>query len=122
MNKIRILLVRPSCFPEVVEVENSLSAMRSLVDGHLEAFYPFESYITCICNEEGKILGLKKNRYFRYLNDVIFGNFFVCGYDDDGNFIGLNNTQIEKYKEVLKNIIISYKGEKRIRQVGCDLL
>ena len=97
--KIKILYKRVGREPEVVEIENTLQAMQSLVGGFIEVI-PYD-YYELICNEEGKLEGLYPNVGFDY--DVINGNFFIANDDyETGDFASLTDKNIEKIKEDLK--------------------
>lgn len=58
--KIRVLRKKPGERPKMITIENELSAFQREVDGHIET-------VTCasdaviICNEEGRLRGLKPN-------------------------------------------------------------
>ena len=97
--KIKVLYKRVGREPEVVEIENTLQAMQSLVGGFIEVI-PYD-YYELVCNEEGKIMGLYPNVGFDY--DVINGNFFIANDDyETGDFASLTDKNIEKIKEDLK--------------------
>lgn len=97
--KIKILYKRVGREPEVVEMENTLQSMQSMVGGFIEVI-PYDDY-ELVCNEEGKIMGLYPNVGFDY--DVINGNFFIANDDyETGDFASLTDKNIEKIKEDLK--------------------
>lgn len=60
--KISIILVEPNKYPRVVEIEDSLEAMQSLVGGNIEEYMPYEDEVAIICNEKGKMIGMPLNR------------------------------------------------------------
>ena len=60
--KISVVLVEPGKYPRLVEIEDSLEAMQSLVEGNIEEYMPYEDEVAIICNEEGKMNGLPLNR------------------------------------------------------------
>ena len=97
--KIKVLYKRVGREPEVVEMENTLQSMQSMVGGFIEVI-PYDDY-ELVCNEEGKIMGLYPNVGFDY--DVINGNFFIANDDyETGDFASLTDKNIEKIKEDLK--------------------
>ena len=51
---------KPSCAPEIIEVENTLKALQREVSGYIETV-TIASDAVIICNEEGRILGLPDN-------------------------------------------------------------
>ena len=95
---IKGLLVKPYELPEEIEFENTLEAKQHLVDGYIECTYlPNDPEVVIICNEEGKINGMKLNRYIGH--DIIAGPFLIVGDDyENGDFKSLTDEQILKYK------------------------
>ena len=94
--KIKVLIVEPTKKPRVAEIENTLAAEQKIVEGYIEACYPFADEIAIICNEEGKLSGMQGNR--RLGKDIIAGPFFIVGEDGD-EFRSLTD---EETKENLK--------------------
>ena len=104
-NKIKVLYKRVGREPEVIEIENTLQAMQSLVGGFIEVI-PYD-YYELVCNEEGKLQGLYPNVGFDY--DIINGNFFIANDDyETGDFASLTDKNIEKIKEDLKSRSFHY--------------
>ena len=62
---MRILIVEPEQAPEVADITGSLPEMQQIVGGLIQAVYPFPERVALICNEEGKMLGLPRNRGLR---------------------------------------------------------
>ena len=60
--KISVILVEPGRYPKLIEIEDTLEAMQSLVEGDIEEYMPFEDEVAIICNEEGKMNGMPLNR------------------------------------------------------------
>ena len=75
-----------------------MEAKQHLVGGYIECVYPTnDDSVVFICNEEGKINGMKLNRDIGY--DVIAGQFIILGDDyENGDFKSLTENQIMKYK------------------------
>ena len=98
MEKIKGLLVKTYELPEEIEKENTLEAKQHLVGGYIECVYPTnDDSVVFICNEEGKINGMKLNRDIGY--DIIAGPFIILGDDyENGDFKSLTEEQIMKYK------------------------
>ena len=98
MEKIKGLLVKPYELPEEIEIENTLEAKQHLVGGYIECVYPTnDDSVVFICNEEGKMNGMKLNRDIGY--DIIAGPFIILGDDyENGDFKSLTEDQIMKYK------------------------
>ena len=104
-NKIKVLYKRVGREPEVIEIENTLQAMQSLVGGFIEVI-PYDDY-ELICNEEGKLDDLYPNVGFDY--DIINGNFFIANDNyETGDFASLTDKNIEKIKEDLKSRSFHY--------------
>ena len=59
---MRILKIEPEHKPERADIPDTLEAMQEVVDGYMQAVYPFEEPVALICNEEGKLNGLPLNR------------------------------------------------------------
>ena len=97
-NKLRCLLVEPHDLPKEIEIDNTLEAKQKIVGGYIEcAYLPNDEEVVIICNEEGKINGLKLNRDIGH--DIIAGPFLIVGDDyENGDFKSLTDEQIMKYK------------------------
>lgn len=96
--KIRCLLVEPYELPKEIEIDNTLEEKQKLVGGLIECTYlQNDPDVVLICNEEGKINGMKLNRYIGH--DIIAGPFLIVGDDyQNGDFKSLTDEQILKYK------------------------
>ena len=104
---MKVLLITPGAVPQVREIEHSLKAMQELVDGHIEAIYPFDDTVALVCNDEGKLLGLPLNRAVRdpatgQILDIIAGTFFICGLSED-DFASLSDEQIQRYTQMFRH-------------------
>ena len=51
-----------------------------------------------ICNQEAKLKGMEGNRTL--YGDVFAGPMYIVGEDTDGEFCGLTEKQVQKYKEM----------------------
>lgn len=98
MEKLKCLLVEPYELPKEIEIDNTLEAKQKLVGGYIEqAFLPKDDSVVLICNEEGKINGMKPNRDIGH--DIIFGPFLIVGNDyENGDYKSLTLEQILNYK------------------------
>lgn len=84
--------------PQVKEIRGTLENIQELVGGYFECFPVFEN-VLCVCNEEGKLLGLPQN--FRMYNDVIVGDVFFCaGVEEE--FASLDESQINIIMNIFK--------------------
>ena len=48
--KISILLVEPNKYPKMIEIDDTLEAMQTVVGGDIEEYMPFEDEVAIICN------------------------------------------------------------------------
>ena len=99
-DKIKVVLLEPNRMAKVTEIEHSLEGLQKVVQGDIQAIYPFEEDVCIVCNEEGKIDGLPLNRALYDENheiyDIIAGPAFIC--DCSGESFGsLSEEQIKKY-------------------------
>lgn len=94
---MKILVIEPKATPYVKDIPSDLESMQSIVNGYIEAIYPFNDDVALVCNEEGKILGLEPNRIVNY--DVICGTFFIVGLGEE-DFISLTDAQITEYTKM----------------------
>ena len=96
---MRVLMIEPMKEPHVVDIGNNLKSMQEAVGGLIEVIN-LEDYIVMVDNEEGKLIGLEGNR--RVGRDIIAGTFFLCGSNDEGEFVSLTEEQIDKYTNRFK--------------------
>lgn len=101
---MRILKIEPERKPERADIPDTLEAMQEVVDGYIQAVYPFEEPVALICNEEGKLNGLPLNRALwdedGNLYDIISGTFFLCAAPPDAeNFQSLSEERLLYYEE-----------------------
>lgn len=106
MEKITVLKVSPLHKPEVISISHTLESLQHIVNGSIQAIYPFEDPVTIICNEEGKLLGMEPNRAIRdpdtgELVEVICGAFLVSGLTRD-DFDSLPEPLIRKYSKLFQ--------------------
>lgn len=105
--KISVVLVEVGKLPRLVEIENTLETMQSLVGGNIEEYMPFHDEVAIVCNEEGKMRGLPLNRAIytnnRKILDIIAGDFFVA-YAPKGTdkFQSMPKDLAKKYEEYFK--------------------
>lgn len=115
-DKIKCLLVEPYELPKEIIIDNTLEAKQKIVGGDIECVYlQNNDDVVLICNEEGKINGMKLNREIGY--DIIAGPFLVVGDDyENGEFKSLTSNQLLKYKMYFdKNSII--RTENKINEI-----
>lgn len=96
---MRVLMIEPNKKPYVTEIGNVLRSMQKAVGGLIEPIN-LEDDIIMVDNEEGKLIGLEGNR--RVGRDIIAGTFFICGSNEEGDFVSLTEDQIKKYSDRFK--------------------
>ena len=95
---IRVLKVAPGEKPEIVTLENELSALQRAVSigtdyvGLIEIIQVSKE-VCILCNEEGKLNGLKPNR--RIGNDILCGVFYLTGQTKDGDLASLPESAMQ---------------------------
>ena len=108
MNKkekqIAALVVEPGEYPELKTIDNTLESLQSIVEGNIQAMYPYTDEVALICNEDGKIVGLDLNRAVysetgHEMIDIVAGTFIVVGLCEE-DFASLSPTQAEKYSKM----------------------
>ena len=95
-NTLRVLRVEPGNAPEEKVIGADLESLQAEVAGLIECVY-MDDDIILVCNEEGKLNGMKLNR--RLGDDVICGPFFLVSDDGEGDFTSLNDRQMGALKE-----------------------
>lgn len=83
-NVIKILAIRRDENPCLMHINNELEELQKFVGGYIEVV-PLTENILLICNEEGKIKGLKPSCIVWRGNvfDSINGDCFLCGIDGE---------------------------------------
>ena len=109
-----------ACYPgekaEITTIDYTLDSMKKVVDGYIQALYPFEDNVAIVCNEEGKIRCLEPCRALYdeegKIYDVIAGAFFICGLGED-DFISLTQEQQEQYLAMFRHpqMFVMLNGE-----------
>ena len=100
--EITVLMVEPGKYPVVTTLKNDLDSLQKAVSIGAESqglieIIGLEKGVCLLCNEEGKILGLKGNR--RIGKDIIAGVFYIIGENDEGDLVSLSRDKIGQYKE-----------------------
>ena len=96
MDKLRVVIVPVKSPAYVAEIDNDLKTMQDIVGGYIEttsAFAAGEVFddTLIVCNEEGAIKGLKRNKL------GIRGQFFIISNQvvGDGEMVGLTEGKAE---------------------------
>lgn len=98
---MKVLVVEPLKAPYEKEIGSDLKSMQAVVDGFVQAIYPFEDEeLALICNEEGKLINLPFNRALRdqegSVYDIVAGTFFLCQAPADSDrFESLTEEQVK---------------------------
>lgn len=100
-DKIKVVIVEAGKLPATQYIGNDLKSMQEVVGGYIEEVM-LDDGTVLICNEEGKLRGLKPNR--RVGNDIIAGTFFIAGDDGSEDFVSLTDEQIKQYAECFQEI------------------
>ncbi len=111
---MNVLVVEPGFAPYEKEI-NGIHEMQGVVDGTIEAIYPFEEKVAVVCNDEGLIRGLPFNRSIEGGYGGICGTFFVCGLTED-SFCSLTPEQMKTYKQKFHKaeILLGARGNEPI--------
>ena len=97
---MRIVVKNANEFPEVKEIKGTLENLQAIVGGYIQCLPVFDN-VLCVCNEEGKILGLPEN--FMFMNDIIVGNVFFCAGAEE-EFESLTDKQVHNVMLVMNTI------------------
>ena len=99
---IRVLLVEPMEKPRLVTVAHTLENLQELVDGHLQAVYPWDDPVGLVCDEEAMFNGKVLNRALIDEDgnpyDIVKGSFFLCGLGRE-DFCSISDELAKKYTE-----------------------
>ena len=124
---INVIYVEPGRKAHIVEMEDSLGTMQSLVGGMIEEYMPFYDEndprvenVAIVCDDEGKMKHAELNRAIRdndgNIQDVIAGPFFICYAPiESENFESLPKDLQEKFIEKFKDPEIFFWGEGGLR-------
>ena len=96
-NVIKVLKVKPHEHPEVCMLENSLEAMQEAVGGYIDII-GLDDNACILLNDAAKLIVLQANR--RTGSDIIVGDFFVCGRDEEGNLTSLSEEELDTYTKI----------------------
>lgn len=122
METIKVVIVEPEKAPEIRDIPADLSEYQRIVGGYIECVYPFRDRVGLVCNEEGKLLNLRPNRFLKRNGkpyDLIAGTFFVVGLGEE-DFASLTDEQARKYAklyEIPDFLIIEDCGGIRVEEV-----
>ena len=98
--EITVLMVEPGKHPIAIKLNNDLDSLQKAVSigadyqGLIE-FVDLGNGDCIMCNEEGKLIGLKGNR--RLGNDILVGVFYIMSENENGELISLSAEKIKRY-------------------------
>lgn len=100
---MRILAVDKYEEPVVKEIGNTLEDMQKYVMGHIETV-TLSNTAVLVCNEDGKLADFTPNRILKIghnqeIQDIIRGDFFICGWAED-EFCDISDEDIEEYTKM----------------------
>lgn len=102
-SKIKVVYVEPGENAVIREIGTSLPELQEAVGGLIETYYPFDEEVCIVCNDEGKINGMRPCRAVYdaegTMMDIVFGPFFVCDARGE-NFGSLSEDQLKRYIEM----------------------
>jgi hypothetical protein len=104
---MKVLFIKASEVPKVIEVKNDLKPLQDLVGGYIECVR-ISSNVSLVCNEEGKLKDLSYNLVLlgsggENIVDAIFGDCFLIGNDkESGEFTDISESDIKKYTNMVK--------------------
>ena len=100
--EIRVLLVEPMEKPRLVTVPHTLENLQKLVDGSLQAVYPWDDPVGLVCDDDGIYNGKVPNRALLDEEgnpyDIVKGTFFICGLSPQ-DFASISDELAEKFTE-----------------------
>lgn len=103
--KIKVVLLEPGKLARTAEIGTSLEDLQKIVDGLIEAYYPFEEQVCIVCNEESKINGMQPNRSVKnedgVMVDFICGPALICDCRGE-SFDSLSDEQLARYTKMFR--------------------
>ena len=91
----------------IMEIENSLEAEQKFVGGLIEVV-SITPELDLVVNDEGKLNNMKPVAAWKdgeKVLDLICGNCFVCRWNEEGEFVSIDDSDVDIIKEKLKPII-----------------
>ena len=115
---MKILVIAPNEHPKRVDIPHTLEDMQQVVEGYIQAVYPWTDLVALVCDEEGLINGKPLNRYIMP-GMVIAGTFFICGLGEE-DFTDLPDDLAEKYEQMFYNPQVFARVNEDIVAIGAD--
>jgi len=121
--KIDVLLVEPGKYPKMVTMDSGLESLQKAVEGVIQAVYFWDDPVALICNDDGKVNGLRANRAIYdedgEMVDIICGNFLITGLGE-GDFASIPKDMQEKYEKMFHHPEAFFKLAGRIVVLPTD--
>ena len=122
-NRIRVVMCEPGRAAQIMEIGTELEDLQKAVGGLIQTYYPFEEEVCIVCNDEGKINGMRPNRAIfdedHNIVDIIFGPFFICDASTP-EFLSLNPEQLDRYGRMFERPERFFRMDERIAAVPYD--
>ncbi len=103
--QMMVIAVEPGKKPYVQEIPKGLESLQKEVGGDIQAIYPYDSAVSIITAESGKLMGMPFNRALRdeygHIYDVLVGKFLITGLGEE-NFTSIPDELIPKYSQVFE--------------------
>ncbi len=121
-HRISVVVCEPGKTARRAEIGTGLDELQKAVGGTIETYYPFDEEVCIVCNDEGKLNGMKPCRAVYdaegKVMDVVFGPFFVC--DCSGpDFRSLSPEQMERYWRMFERPERFFKLNGEIVAIPC---
>ena len=127
--KLRVIVVRPMQKAEVIEIDDDLKSMQSVVGGMIEEYMPFYDEkdervqdVAIICDDEGKMKRSQMNRAIQddqgNIQDIIAGTFFICYAPiESEKFLPLPKDLEEKFRRKFELPEMFHQGDHGLKAV-----
>lgn len=117
--EITVLFVEPGKIAGKKVLKNDLKSFQEAVGGLIQCTYPYPDDVGLVCNDEGKLLRLQLNRALKMpdsdeIYDIVAGNFFIAGLDNEGNFRSLTNEEFRKFQNMFRLPELFFRDDKKI--------
>lgn len=97
-NMIRVVIVPPEEPAYIKEIENDLQTMQGIVGGYIETTKLTQG-VNIVCNEEGLLLNLPRNKHLPWLVGTVF--LISSDIEGDGEMVGLKSRTAENWKNCI---------------------
>ena len=120
---IRVVYCEPGKLARIKEIGTELEDLQRAVGGLIETCYPFEEAACIVCNDEGKINGMRPCRAVYgedgRVSDIIFGPLFICDCRTE-NFASLSEEQLKRFEKQFRYPEYFFRKDNEIAVVRYD--